>query len=98
MHVCKYGEFHCGHFGVGSLCRFCKKNYELEFLQRENEVQAQAAKNRRQSDAMFAEAVGTLVVEHPVATLGGLLGALGLGIALSNHKETKAKSAKKSRK
>lgn len=94
MHVCKFGSRYCGHFGVSSLCDYCKKKYELELAAEENEIQGARAMRAREANDQAYEALGELIVENPKTSLGIFLGLAGIGIAASVH-SSKSKTERK---
>jgi hypothetical protein len=87
-HVCQFGDRFCGYFGYDDLCEYCKKKYDLELSQRDNQMDGERAMRRREANDMANEAIGEFIAEHPLATLGGLL-ALGLGVGIAAHQSDK---------
>jgi len=85
MHVCKFGSKYCGHFGVSSLCDYCKRKYELELAAEQNEIAGTRAHQARVANDQAYEALGGLILDNPKTSLGVFLGLAGLGIAASIH-------------
>lgn len=92
MHVCKYGDPFCGGFGFSSLCKYCKKNAELELAAKENELRGMAVRREREERELAYDALGSFVVENPKASLGIAAGLFGLSLAVQSFKDSKRKS------
>lgn len=90
-HICKFGDPRCGkptmfESAYSTLCPYCKKAAAIELAAKENELQGNMARQQRESRDAAYEAIGSVIADHPVATIGGLL-ALGLGVAIANDKK-----------
>ena len=94
-HVCQFGDRFCGRFGYDDLCDYCKRKYDLELAQQENQRAGELAVRRRQAKYEAAEAVGSLAVEHPVATGAFLLGLAGIAIGMSDRDVTPSKKKRR---
>lgn len=94
-HKCKFGDMFCGSFGYSDLCSYCKREADLSLAVRENEISGQLSRQRRENQEEAYEALGELVVEHPVATLGVLAGIFGVAVGVSAYQDKKSKSKKR---
>lgn len=95
QHVCQFGDRWCGRWGYDDLCDYCKRKYDLELQNRDNQMAGERAMRNREAQHQANEALGQLIVEHPVAAGVGLLAALGLGFAMSKDSEPQRRPALK---